>query len=298
MSSGRGVWQLELVLGAIAISFSAVFVRLVHVSPTVSGFYRMLFGGLILLGIMVFRRERLQLGVRNFLFLALAAACFAADLMLWHRSILYVGPGLATLLANFQVFVLAAVGVLFLKERLTLLQCFSIGLAMLGLGLLVGSGWGHLPPLYHRGVVLGLFTAGAYAGYILTLRNIRTTGKPGSAFATITVVSLITALILATAVGVEGDSFAIPSWSDAGWLLLYGLVPQVLGWVLISTSMAKVGAAQVGLVLLLQPTGSLIWDWLFFGRRFTAIEIVGAVIALAAIYMGSMKSKTAAKAVG
>jgi drug/metabolite transporter (DMT)-like permease len=286
----------QLVAGAIMISFSAVFVRLVTVAPTVSGFYRMLFGGLILLGVMVWRRERLQIGARNFLFLALASACFAADLMLWHRSILFIGPGLATLLANFQVFVLAAVGVLFFKERLTPLQWLSIGLAMLGLGLLVGSGWGHLPPLYHRGVVLGLFTAGAYAGYILTLRNIRTTGKAGSAYATITVVSLVTALILAAAIGVEGDSFAIPSWSDAGWLLLYGFVPQVMGWVLISTSMSKLGAAQVGLVLLLQPTGSLIWDWLFFGRRFTAIELVGAVIALTAIYMGSLKSKAPAKA--
>jgi drug/metabolite transporter (DMT)-like permease len=287
--------RAQLVAGAIMISFSAVFVRLVTVAPTVSAFYRMLFGGLILLGVMLWRRERLQFGTRNFLFLVLAAACFAADLMLWHRSILFVGPGLATLLANFQVFVLAAVGVLFFKERLSPLQWLSIGLAMLGLGLLVGSGWGQLPPLYHRGVVLGLLTAGAYAGYILTLRNIRTTGKGGSAYATITVVSLVTALLLAAAIGVEGESFRIPGWSDAGWLFLYGLVPQVLGWVLISTSMAKVGAAQVGLVLLLQPTGSLIWDWLFFGRRFTAVELTGAVIALAAIYMGTLKPKTPVK---
>jgi drug/metabolite transporter (DMT)-like permease len=206
-----------------------------------------------------------------------------------------VGPGLATLLANFQVFVLAAVGVAFFKERLSPLQMVSIVLAMVGLGLLVGSNWASLPSLYHRGVVLGLLTAGCYAGYLLSLRRIRTGGEAGSAYATMTVVSLITAVILAAAIGFEGGSFVIPAWSDAGWLFLYGLVPQVLGWVLISKSMARVGAAQVGLVLLLQPTGSIVWDCIFFGRRFTAIELTGAVLALAAIYMGTLKPKQPAK---
>ena len=284
----EAIWRL--VAGAIMISFSAVFVRLVHVPPTVSGFYRMLFGGLILIAIVASRGERPRFTSRSLLFLGLAAACFALDLFLWHRSILYVGPGLATLLANFQVFVLAAVGVLFFREHLSWLQWVAIGLAMLGLALLVGSGWGSLPPLYHRGVFLGLATAGAYAGYILTLRYARGSGQAGSSLATITVVSLAAAAILAVVVLGEGESFRIPAWSDAGWLLLYGLVPQVLGWVLISSSIHKLRAGQVGLVLLLQPTGSILWDCLFFGRRFTAIEIVGAVIALAAIYMGTLRS--------
>ena len=287
------VWRL--ILGAVLISFSAVFVRLVSVPPSVSAFYRMLFGGGILLGILLWQRERPRFTPRSLLFLGLAGGFFALDLVLWHRSILYVGPGLATLLANFQVFVLAGVGVVFFKEHLTWYQWLAIGCAMLGLALLVGSGWGELPPLYHRGVFLGLATAGAYACYILTLRNTRNSSTAGAPHVTITVVSLVAAVILAGVVGAEGDSFAIPRWSDAGWLLLYGLGPQVLGWVLISSSIHEVRAAQVGLILLLQPTGSMVWDCLFFGRRFSAVEVVGAVIALAAIYMGSLQGKAPAK---
>jgi drug/metabolite transporter (DMT)-like permease len=127
------------------------------------------------------------------------------------------------------------------------------------------------------------------------LRDTRVSGEGGSSRATITVVSLAAALILAAVVAGEGDSFAISRWSDAGWLLLYGLGPQVLGWVLISNSMHKVRAGQVGLVLLLQPTGSILWDCLFFGRRFTAVEMVGAVITLAAIYVGTLKPKAPTK---
>ncbi|MGH8335846.1 MAG: EamA family transporter, partial [Gammaproteobacteria bacterium] len=62
-----------------------------------------------------------------------------------------------------------------------------------------------------------------------------------------------------------------------------------LGWVLISSSIHKVRASQVGLILLLQPVCAFAWDVLFFGRRFTAVEIAGAVLALAAIYLGSVR---------
>jgi drug/metabolite transporter (DMT)-like permease len=53
--------------------------------------------------------------------------------------------------------------------------------------------------------------------------------------------------------------------------------------------MHKVGASQVGLVLLLQPACAFIWDSLFFGRQFTFIELTGAGITLIAIYLGSLK---------
>jgi len=42
---------IQLIAGATIISFSAVFVKLVHVGPTMAGFYRVLFGGLILLAV-------------------------------------------------------------------------------------------------------------------------------------------------------------------------------------------------------------------------------------------------------
>jgi len=200
-----------------------------------------------------------------------------------------VGPGVATLLANFQVFVMAAVGVLFLKERLSLFQWLAIVMAMFGLVLLVGADWSHLSPLYHWGVILALISAVAYAGYLLALRSTRN-ATGGSSYSAITITSFASAVLLAISLKVEGESFAIPSWADAGWLLLYGLVPQVLGWVLISHSMHKVAASQVGLVLLLQPACAFIWDSVFFGRHFSVPELAGAVITLVAIYLGSLKT--------
>ena len=46
-------------------------------------------------------------------------------------------------------------------------------------------------------------------------------------------------------------------------------------------------AARVGLILLLQPTLSYVWDVWFFHHPMTSTQIVGAVLALIAIYLGS-----------
>src|SRR5215468_1866584 len=85
----------RLILGAALISTTSIFVRWAHVEPTTSAFYRMAFGGVMLLGLQVARGrwrwpDRSEIG-----WLLLPALAFGADLMVWHRSIREVGPGLA-----------------------------------------------------------------------------------------------------------------------------------------------------------------------------------------------------------
>ncbi|HET6655639.1 MAG TPA: DMT family transporter, partial [Gammaproteobacteria bacterium] len=279
---------IQLIIGAVMISFSAVFVKLTTVGPDTAAFYRVLLGGSILAVIVLARRERLWPGRRAAAMIGVAAIFFALDLLFWHRSIHYVGPGIATLIPNFQVFVLAGAGVLFFGERWRWQLGVALPVAILGLFLLVGWDWSAVSTGYRLGIGLGLLTAAVYAGYILALRSSRVRVVAGySDIARIAAVSLACAALLAGAV-VAGaqESFAIPSWRDAGILLAYGVCAQVLGWVLISKSLVRLKASQVGLILLLQPVLAFIWDVLFFDRRFGAVQIAGAVIALAAVYLG------------
>ena len=84
----------------------------------------------------------------------------------------------------------------------------------------------------------------------------------------------------------EGKSFAIPSYADLGWLVAYGVLSHCIGWLFITSALSEVSSVEAGLALLLQPTLSFVWDVLFFGRQMTATELVGACIALFAIYLG------------
>lgn len=278
---------LQMLAGAVMISFSAVFVRLADQPPDTSAFYRMFLGGSMLLAVVLWRRLPLWAGWRPFALACLVGFFFVLDLVFWHRSIHYVGPGLATILANFQVFALTAVGLTVYGERPSLRFWLGVPLAMLGLWLLVGVDWNQLTPQYHRGVWLGLATAAAYSAYMLTLRATQARADAPPAQSTMATSSLACAAMLAGVVGFYGGDFAIPDLQTAAAVTAYGLFGQVLGWVLLSTAMPQLNASVVGLMLLLQPSLSFVWDMWFFARPTTAVEIAGAVVALAGIYLGT-----------
>ncbi|MBU2469297.1 MAG: DMT family transporter [Proteobacteria bacterium] len=276
-----------LLAGATLISFSAVMVRLVSVGPMSSAFYRMLIGGLVLALLARLRGQALWAGWPSLGLASLAGLFFAMDLALWHRAILLVGPGLSTILANFQVFLVAGAGVLVLGERPSWRLGLAIPLAMAGLWLLVGGQWEALGAGYRLGVGLGLLTACAYSSYILCLRwSVRRSGglEP---MANVALISLVSAVLLLSEVWRSGESLAVASAWDWGWLAVYGLACHAGGWVLISLGLMQVAASRAALVLLLQPTLAFVWDVLFFGRPTTALEAGGAVLAVAAIYLGA-----------
>jgi drug/metabolite transporter (DMT)-like permease len=281
---------LRLFAGATCISFSPVWVKLADVSPTTSGFYRLAIGGLALAAILVVSGRSLRLSKRAWQFLLAATIFFALDVWFFHRSIIFVGPGLATLLSNFQVFFMMLAGVVLLGERPHLPQLIAGPLALIGLGLIVGFDWSGIPGDYRWGVIFGLLTALVYAGYMLTLRAARHDSNDPLPVREVAVVSIGSAVMLGIAAIVEGQSLVIPTLIDAVWLFNYGLLSQCLGVLLIASSLLKVTTTQAGIALLLQPTLSFTWDVLFFDRPMTATELGGAILALAAIYLGSRSS--------
>lgn len=281
---------LRLFIGAALISLSPVWVKLVTVSPTTSGFYRVLFGSVALAAYLITKKQRLRLSNRAWMILIGASIFFALDLWFWHRSIYYVGPGLATLLANFQVFIMMFAGVIMLRELPRLSQVIAVPLALAGLAMLVGLDWRSLPQDYRLGVIFGLLTAVVYAGYLLSLREARRDSEHRMPIREVAVVSAISALILGISAMVEGESLIIPNVQDAAWLVAYGILSQGLGVIFIASSLRQVSTTEAGLALLLQPTLSFVWDVLFFARPMTAIELAGATIALLAIYLGSRPS--------
>jgi drug/metabolite transporter (DMT)-like permease len=286
---------LRLFIGAALISLSPVWVRLVDVAPSTSGFYRVLFGGAALVIYLLVTRRRLHMTRRTWLLLIIASVFLSLDLWFWHRSIIYIGPGLSTLLANFQVFIMMIVGIVFLRQMPRPVQMFAVPLAFMGLILIVGLDWDALSKDYKLGIIFGLLTAAAYASYLLTLRKIREISTFRVPTRELAVVSVICAVMLAATVLAEGESLAIPTIEDMGWLVAYGVLSHCLGWLFIASSLSEVSTVEAGLALLLQPTLSFVWEVLFFSRSMTGVELVGAGIALVAIYLGS--ARTASKQV-
>ncbi|MGL4369907.1 MAG: EamA family transporter [Spirochaetota bacterium] len=141
---------------------------------------------------------------------------------------------------------------------------------------------------FGAGVMLGFAVSFFYAGYILLLRRAKRIIPDMSSFCTMFLVSAFCALFFFAETAVTGVSLALPGMREAVLLAAYGILGQGIAWVLITENMPHVQASYAGLLLLLQPALSYVWDILFFSRMITAAESAGVVIALAAVYLGTV----------
>jgi len=280
---------LRMIAGAALISTTSIFVRWAHVAPTVSAFYRMAFGGAMLALILAAQRQWRGVGWRDAVWLLFQAFAMAVDLIMWHRSILLIGPGLATLIGNFQVFLMALAGVVFFHERLGRRFALGVALAMFGLWLIVGQSWQGLSAAYRCGVLLGVLTGVAYAAYMLTQRQAQLRRPALTPQRTLCLMSLSCAAMLGVAVLVEGEGFTIPDAQSWASLLSLALVGQVIGWVLIARAMPVLPASTVGLLLLLQPALSFVLDVLLFARPTALRDWIGLALSLLGIFVASQR---------
>lgn len=284
-----------MLAGAALIGTNGLMVRYADVPPTISAFWRMWFAGLFLVGLVALQGGWKPMSRTAWLWCLVPVAGFATDLWLWHRSILLVGPGLATLLANTQVFFMALAGAVLFGERLGPRFLAGIVLAFAGLWLLLGGGWSALPPAYRWGVWLGLGTGLCYAVYNVGLRTAQRSANAGATPVPVAqvlgIASLGCAVLLGLAGLAEGAPFAIPSTRSLAVLLTLALVGHCLSWVLISKAMLRLPVALVGLLLLLQPIVAFLLDVALLGRATTGREWLGVAASLAGIFVAGLRGR-------
>jgi len=275
------------VAGACCIAFSAVLVRLAGVEPATAAVFRCLYA-LPLLGLLM-RSEDRRLGPRPRRARLLAAGAgifFAIDLVTWHHAIAAVGAGLATVLGNLQVVVVGLLAWALLGERLSRRLLLGIPILLLGVtlisGVLGGSTYGAHPGL---GVVLGILTSLAYAGFLLVLRQgASDLRRPAGPLFDATAVAVVVAAGLGP---LTGGIDLVPSWPAHGWLLLLAVSSQVVGWLLISVSLPRLPAALTSVLLLLQPVSAVALGVVLLREAPSAGQLVGVGLILLGVVVAT-----------
>jgi drug/metabolite transporter (DMT)-like permease len=286
LASERNV-RVCAVLGAVAIAWSSILVRLSHASPSTAAIFRCAYA-LPALGLIAWLEDR-RFGPRSRRDRAvavLAGVFFAADLILWHNSIEDVGAGLATVLANVQVVLVPLVAWMVLAERPGRQVLAALPLALLGVilisGVLEHGAYGRAPA---RGAAFGLGAGLAYVGFLLLLRrsgaDVRRPAGP------LFDATFVAAIVSVAAGSVIGDARLVPVWPGAGWLVVLALTSQVLGWLLISISLPRLAAAQTSLLLTVQPVGSVALAALIFGESPSALQLGGVALVLCALLIAT-----------
>ncbi len=270
-----------LLAGAAAIAFAPILVRLADTGPTASAFWRL---ALALAPLWLWARSspRAQSAARDaWKPLAVAGLCFAGDLGAWHVSIMYTTVANSTLEANFApIFVTLGAWLLY-RQRVSRAFLFALGITLAGAILLIGPNFA-LGGRALAGDALGVLTAVFYAGYMLAIKAATERATTAGIMAVSTTVAAAALLPYALA---TADVF-LPQ-SASGWLVLIGLalVPQIAGQSLIAYAFAHLPAALSSVSLLAQPVLAAFYAWVLLGEAMRPVQMAGAVVVLAGIYL-------------
>ena len=284
---------LAALAGALTIAFSAILVDLAGVSPSTAAVYRCAYALPVLAALAYGEHRRYGAPPAGSWWRAAAAgAFFAADLILWHHAIADVGAGLATVLANLQVVLVAVAAWLLLGERpsgrIALAVPLVFGGAVLISGVIGEGAYGANPA---RGALFGVLTGVAYTGFILVLRDMgRDLRRPAGPLFAATLMSTLVAIAAGAALG-ELD--LAPSWPAHGWLVTLALTSQVVGWLLIAIALPRLPASLTSIVLTVQPVGSVLLGIVLLGEDPAPLQLAGVVVIVAGIVVATRRATAA-----
>jgi len=287
--------MLGLLAGALCIGFAPVLVKLIELGPTQIAVFRTGLSAVILLPwLLRYTLKARKQGISIFElrvigWLGLAALAFAADLYCWHRTVVYLGAGLGTILANTQSLYLSIFGALFFREKLSGIFLFALLLAAAGIYGLVGEipTWVS-PENYAPGLLYGILTGLFYSVFILSLRQAEKIKLGWKTLEKLALVCALTTLLLIP-VSISTGEWALPQGVSWLWVILLALGPQILGWYLISSNLPKLEVSRSGLILLAQPLFATILGALIFQENLSPIQFIGAGATLIAIWLSQVK---------
>jgi drug/metabolite transporter (DMT)-like permease len=304
-------------LGVLAISFSAVFVRLASVSPVTATFFRGAYALPLLAVIDWFRSAEASRDSRRpsrpdrgaeasryaasatpsdgrisrERWLALASGVIlAVDLNLWHESIALVGAGLGTVIANVQVVFVALAAWLLYGERQSPGRIATIagvlgGVAMTS-GLARPGAYGARPV---AGAWIGVLAGLCYAAFLLVYRQANRSRGPASGPLLDSTLGLVAGALACAPL--DRHFTLTPGAAAHVWLGLLAIVSQVIGWLFIGTALPRLSVVETSVLLLGQPVFAVIWGVIIFGEHFSRVQWIGSAIVLAGVGRLSVTSR-------
>ncbi|HUU53481.1 MAG TPA: DMT family transporter [Armatimonadota bacterium] len=211
----------------------------------------------------------------------IAGLAIGGDLLLYTLGLRYTTASAATLIVSTDGVMLAMLGVLVLKERISLLKALAALSALAGLVLVGWNGQdlgGLVRSEYFLGNAIVLSAGVCWATYGLGQRVLAQV--PGSALFPIFLVGTVVA---AAATALQPATNGPIRWQAVGALLFLGLGATGLAYVLLAKGMRHLEAATVGLVGSTLPLFTMVEARLLLREEITSYLLAGAAFIMGGV---------------
>jgi drug/metabolite transporter (DMT)-like permease len=277
-----------LIIGAIAIAFSPIFVRFSDVDPIMTAFYRIFISlpfFLFFSSFNIIEKVKFPEFNNSYVIFLVSGIFFALDLICWHWSIKLTTVSKATFLSNLAPIVVIIFSLIFLKERFSKFFYLAALLSMVGMLMLLGESFKFNKSQF-IGDLLGVLTAVWYGSYLVTISQLR---KKYNSTSIMFLSGIVTAIILLIVSILFEQSLIPQSLFTITIIFLLGFICQFMGQSFITYSLAYLSASLSSLCLLIQPIAATVLAYFFFQEKLTTIQFFGSALILIGIYIARTK---------
>jgi drug/metabolite transporter (DMT)-like permease len=269
-----------LLLGVVAVSFSAIFIRLANAPALSIAFWRMaIASGMVLpLAIARHRDEIQRLSASQWIMAVLSGVLLAAHFATWIPSLDYISVGASTVLVTTQPVWVALIGRA-LGERVGSRVLVGIALSLAGAIVIFGLDLGS-PDL--KGDTLALLGAITASGYLLSGRSLR---RRVSLLTYVGIAYTVCAAVLAIVVVVAGEPFG--GFPPSAWVLFLSMAlgPQILGHTVFNYLLSDLDPGIISIAITAEPVGATLLALAFFGEVPPWTTFVGGALILGGIWV-------------
>lgn len=270
--------HIALILGVLALSTSAIFVKIAAAPSAITAFYRLFLSAVILLpfalGSKRNRTELLSLPLRKVRLGILAGLLLAVHYVMWFESLSYTSVASSTVLVSLQPLFSMVLGYCFFSEKLharALIGCF---IAIIGSAII---GWGdfQIDERALFGDLISFLSAGVIAAYFSVGQILRkdTGVVPYSMLSYVSSSVFLSAYAL-----VKGNSFI--AYPTETWLSFLGLalICTIGGQFVFNLLLKNVSATAVTMSILGEPIGTCILAYFILSESISLQQFAGIAV--------------------
>jgi drug/metabolite transporter (DMT)-like permease len=270
-----------LVVGALAMGISPIFVRLADVGPFASAFWRVALALPALYAWTLLSESGAAPAGRFGVATILAGLAFTADLFFWHLSIVTTSVANATFFATTAPIWVVAFGWLILGQRAERKMLAGLALCILGGAALLAQSL-HIRPAGALGDLFGLATGVFFGLYFLAVKAAR--GKSSAARVTFEATLITAALLFLVALRLE-PTILPHSVRGVAALLAMAWISHAGGQGLLAVALGRLPAAFSSLVIFLEAIAAASFAWALLGEPVSLVQALGGLAILAGIYV-------------
>lgn len=270
---------IAVVIGVIAVSTSAIFVKLAAGAPAgIIAFYRLGFAALFMLPTILFkyRKELQAISRRDWMLTTISGVFLALHFILWFESLNYTSVASSVVLVTLQP-IFAFIGTyFFFGERFSVAAIISMFITLIG-SIIIGWGDFQISGLALFGDILALLGAITVTAYFLLGQRLRRNLSLIAYTFIVYGISAITLLVYNLILNNEFTGYALDHW---GWFLALAIVPTFLGHTLFNWALKWLSTSTISMAIVFEPIGATALAYFILDEIVTSSQWLGGTIVI------------------